>query len=63
MDTSSLSTEISAELRQKGRHSGNYDILIAGMAIANDLTLITNNEKDYENISNLEIQNWTLRIE
>ncbi len=65
LDTTALSAEISAEiyaeLRQKGKHSGNYDILIAGIAIANDLILITNNVKDYENINDLEIENWTQR--
>ena len=51
---------IFAELWQKGKHSGNYDILIAGIAIANDLTLVTNNTKDYVNITDLLLDNWTL---
>ncbi len=62
LDTSESSAEISAkifaDLYKKGKHSGNYDILIAGIAIANNLTLITNNIKDYENIENLSIDNW-----
>jgi tRNA(fMet)-specific endonuclease VapC len=66
LEMTELSTEISsdifAELHKKGRHSGNYDILIAGIAIANDLFLCTNNEKDYENIDNLTFVNWTLKI-
>jgi predicted nucleic acid-binding protein len=36
---------------------GNSDILIAGIAIANDFTLVTNNEKHYESIRNLGIEN------
>ncbi len=67
LDTTELSaivsTDIFAELTKKGKHSGNYDILIAGIAIANNLTLITNNEKDYENISGLDTVNWTLKVE
>lgn len=66
LDTTEISAEISAnifaELWKSGNHSGNYDILIAGIAIANNLVLITNNEKDYKNINGLEITNWTLRI-
>ena len=63
-NTTELSAETSsnifAELCKKGKHSGNYDILIAGIAIANNLTLVTNNVKDYENINELDIENWTL---
>jgi len=66
LDTSEFSSEISssifAQLQKIGKHSGNYDILIAGIAIANNLTLVTNNEKDYENIHDLEIINWTLKV-
>lgn len=67
LDTTELSANISsdiyARLTKIGKHSGNYDILIAGIAIANNLKLVTNNEKDYENIDDLEIVNWTLIIE
>jgi len=66
LDTSESSAEISsdifAQLQKMGKHSGNYDILIAGIAIANNLTLVTNNVKDYENIEGLEIVNWTLNM-
>lgn len=67
MDTTELSAEISAdifaELYKKGRHSGNYDILIAGIAMANDLTLVTNNTKDYNQITGLSLDNWTLKVD
>ena len=58
--SANLSADIFAELWQKGKHSGNYDILIAGMALSNDLTLVTNNTKDYINITGLSLDNWTL---
>jgi tRNA(fMet)-specific endonuclease VapC len=67
LDTTEVSAEISAEifaeLYKKGRHSGNYDILIAGIAMANDLTLVTNNTKDYNQISGLSLDNWTLKVD
>jgi tRNA(fMet)-specific endonuclease VapC len=67
LDTTELSAEISAdifaELYKKGRHSGNYDILIAGIAMANDLTLVTNNTKDYNQITGLSLDNWTLKVD
>jgi tRNA(fMet)-specific endonuclease VapC len=53
-----LSAKIYANLRQTGLHSGVNDLYIAGIALANNLTICTNNVKDYENISNLQIVNW-----
>jgi len=62
IDTSEISAEFSsnifAQLHKLGKHSGNYDILIAGTALANKLRLVTNNEKDYENIEGMELVNW-----
>ncbi len=45
-------------LAQSGITIGTSDILIAGIAIENGLTLITNNEKHYEPIRGLTIENW-----
>lgn len=53
-----LSGDIYADLRQKGITIGNSDILIAGIAIENELTLVTNNERHYESIKGLKIENW-----
>ncbi len=58
-DVARVASEIFAQLYKMGRHSGNYDILNAAIAITNDLAICTNNEKDYENIIGLEIINWT----
>ncbi|KOF03964.1 twitching motility protein PilT [Roseivirga seohaensis subsp. aquiponti] len=49
-----------AELRQSGITIGTSDLLIAGIAIENDLTLVTNNEKHYAPINGLNIENWRL---
>ncbi len=53
-----ICSDIFAELHKKGKHSGNYDVLIAGIAIENDLAIYTNNIKDFENIQDLKIVNW-----
>ncbi|WHU03391.1 type II toxin-antitoxin system VapC family toxin [Sphingomonas sp. NIBR02145] len=37
-----------------------FDRLIAAHAIARGLTLITNNERDFADIPELRIENWTL---
>lgn len=53
-----ISGDIYADLRKRGITIGTSDLLIAGVAIENGLTLITNNEKHYEPIQNLNVENW-----
>ncbi|MCU0357695.1 MAG: type II toxin-antitoxin system VapC family toxin [Cyclobacteriaceae bacterium] len=55
-----LSGNIYADLRLKGITIGTSDILIAGIAIENELTLITNNEKHFRLINGLTTENWKL---
>ncbi len=50
--------KIYGELRRKGITIGTSDLLIAGIASANNWQLITNNEKHYKEITGLEISNW-----
>jgi tRNA(fMet)-specific endonuclease VapC len=47
-----------AELRRNGITIGTSDILIAGIAIENGLTLVTNNEKHYQPVERLKLENW-----
>ncbi|MGL5875433.1 MAG: type II toxin-antitoxin system VapC family toxin [Xenococcaceae cyanobacterium] len=54
------SAEIYADLRQKGTPVDDIDLLIAGVAIANDLVLITHNQKHFGKIKELELKDWTL---
>jgi tRNA(fMet)-specific endonuclease VapC len=57
-ESAKISGDIYADLRQKGITIGTSDILIAGIAIENELTLITNNERHYESIKGLKLENW-----
>lgn len=57
-ESAKISGNIYADLRQKGITIGTSDILIAGIAIENELTLITNNERHYDSIQELKIENW-----
>lgn len=50
--------EIQATLRKKGKEIGHTDTLIAGIAISNNLQLITNNTAHFNRIKNLELANW-----
>jgi len=56
--SSEISTDYIAHLIQTGKHTGSFDVLIAGITRQNNLTLITNNTKDYENFKDLKIENW-----
>jgi tRNA(fMet)-specific endonuclease VapC len=53
-----ISGEIYASLRWKGIIIGTSDTLIAGMAIENNLSLVTNNKRHFELIDGLKIDNW-----
>lgn len=57
-DSVKKSAEIYSEQRMKGKAIDDIDILIAGIAISNDLTLITNNTKHFGKIGVLELDNW-----
>lgn len=50
---------IRAELEKKGTPIGPLDTLIAAHAKSAGLTLVTNNEKEFNRIPNLKIENWT----
>ena len=45
-------------LKRKGIIIGNSDILIAGIALSNNMKIATNNEKHFKNIEGLLIDNW-----
>jgi tRNA(fMet)-specific endonuclease VapC len=49
---------IRASLEFQGRTIGNNDLWIAAHAKAADITLVTNNEREFRRISGLRVQNW-----
>lgn len=53
-----ISAEIYADLRKRGKPIGHTDSLIAGIALANDLQLVTNNTKHFKRVNGLELINW-----
>jgi tRNA(fMet)-specific endonuclease VapC len=50
--------EIYANLRRKGQPIGHTDCLIAGIALTNNLQLVTNNTDHFKRMKGLEIVNW-----
>jgi tRNA(fMet)-specific endonuclease VapC len=49
---------IRADLERKGQMIGNNDLWIAAHARAADLTLVTNNEREFRRVRGLKTQNW-----
>jgi tRNA(fMet)-specific endonuclease VapC len=49
---------IRAELEGNGRPIGAYDYLIAGQALRRNWTLVTANEREFQRVKGLKIENW-----
>jgi len=49
---------IRASLESKGRPIGNNDLWIAAHAKEADLTIVTNNEREFQRVPGLKVQNW-----
>ncbi len=49
---------IRADLKAKGQPIGELDFLIASHAKALDITLVTNNVREFERVPGLKIENW-----
>ena len=50
--------KIRAYLERQGKPIGPLDMLIAGHAKAEGLTLVTNNVKEFERVPGLKVENW-----
>lgn len=51
---------IRAQLEEQGTPIGSLDTLIAAHALSLDLTLVTNNVREFERVSHLEVENWVV---
>lgn len=52
--------EIRAELERQGQRIGEYDTLIAGQAFSRNLILVTANTREFDRVSGLVVEDWTL---
>ena len=52
---------IRAGLETKGKPIGNNDLWIAAHAKAAALTIVTNNEREFQRVPGLKVQNWVGR--
>lgn len=51
---------IRASLAKEGKPIGPYDVMLAGTALARGLTLVSDNTQEFERVSGLLLENWTL---
>jgi tRNA(fMet)-specific endonuclease VapC len=51
---------IRADLEGRGQQIGNNDLWIAAHALAANLILVTNNEKEFARVKGLKLQNWAV---
>lgn len=53
-----LAGEIRARLASAGTPIGSYDLQIAAIALANNLTLVTHNIREFERVNGLQLEDW-----
>jgi tRNA(fMet)-specific endonuclease VapC len=49
---------IRADLQRRGLPIGSNDYLIAAIALANDLTLVTHNTREFTRVPGLRVEDW-----
>ncbi|MFV9691650.1 MAG: type II toxin-antitoxin system VapC family toxin [Desulfobacteria bacterium] len=59
-EAATIASEYYATLFKQGQPLEDIDLLIAGIALSNNLVLVTHNTKHFERIEGLEIADWTL---
>ena len=57
-DTALNFGRIRAFLEKKGRPIGPYDLMIAAIALTNNLILVTHNTKEFGRVPDLRVEDW-----
>lgn len=50
--------EIRSQLETEGKLIGPYDLMIAAIAVANKMTLISHNTREFSRVKNLQLEDW-----
>ncbi len=50
-----------ARLQKSGIMISDFDLLIGCTAVENEMIMVTENVREFERISNIEIENWVMR--
>ncbi|WP_235641338.1 PIN domain-containing protein [[Limnothrix rosea] IAM M-220] len=57
-ETAEQATQIRAALKSKGQPIGAYDVLIAATALEHNLIMVTANQREFERVPDLKLENW-----
>lgn len=52
--------QVRAVLKQQGELIGNNDLLVAAHALSMEAVLVTNNEREFNRVPNLTVENWLM---
>ena len=58
-DAAMVYGDLRNKLQRAGTPIGPMDMLIASQALALDLTLVTNNVREFKRVAALRVENWT----
>lgn len=58
VEASAAYGRVRAALQKEGKPIGSNDMLIAAHALALELVIVTNNEKEFSRVSGLQCENW-----
>jgi tRNA(fMet)-specific endonuclease VapC len=58
-EDAAAAARVHATLEKEGRRIGAYDTLLAGQALARDLTLVTRNVREFGRVGGLQVESWS----
>jgi tRNA(fMet)-specific endonuclease VapC len=58
LDAAIRAAKIRSDLQKQGMPIGAYDIQIAAIALSGNMTLLTNNTREFERVNGLKLENW-----
>ena len=58
LDAAKKAAKIRNDLQKQGTPIGAYDIQIAAIALSYNMTLLTNNTREFERVKGLKLENW-----
>jgi tRNA(fMet)-specific endonuclease VapC len=57
-DAAREAAQVRALLESQGQPIGPYDVLLAGQALAQSLTLVTDNTREFSRVPGIALENW-----
>lgn len=58
LEAAKKAAKVRSALEKQGTPIGVYDLQIAAIALAENMTLLTNNTREFERVKGLKLENW-----